>query len=176
MKTNLWTSRAGLKPMLSLPRPGTEWKQDWTLTHILVPMHRKIRFTLSALWKVASTLATRVHSAAAVVEGVADAIPPAVTYDTRIVRSYRYLEQALAVRALRPHQAEALASSVLLSRYVGVVSLESEVLDPIDILVDSTSTERNLRFLAILAPKHGRPATQECVDRLARELECAAIR
>jgi hypothetical protein len=45
---------------------------------------------------------------------------------------------------------ERLCDNIPLSRYVGVVRLTAEDIGSIDVLLDTTSTERNLQCLAVI--------------------------
>jgi len=80
----------------------------------------------------------------------------------------------------RPHPApgaivEKLSGSVPFSRYLAIIRVWADDLDPVDILLDTTSTERNLQCLAVVATTEARPATEAMVELLADKFECAAI-
>ncbi|MCU1303459.1 MAG: hypothetical protein JWQ87_3743 [Candidatus Sulfotelmatobacter sp.] len=68
---------------------------------------------------------------------------------SRIFRSSVYIESLLR-EVGKSAIVEQLCHSVNLSRYIGVIRVEAPGLDAIDILLDTTSTERNLNCLAVL--------------------------
>ena len=109
-------------------------------------------------------------------ESVLDLAPCATSWDAWITKSHSYVESLI----VGPHPApagivEKLSESVPFSRYLAVIRVWAADLDPIDILLDTTSTERNLQCLAVLATTEARPVTEEMVALLADQFECAAI-
>ncbi len=146
-------------------------KENWELTHLLIPMHSKIRLSFSGLRHVAFHAAGRVRSYVDVVE---QRVPgtikdPTVLFDTSIRRSHRYIEDFFFDnRRVHTQHVTDLSEKLGLSRYVGVVRLDSSFFDPVDLLVDTTSTRRNARCLGIVAVDGGRPHTQYVATFLSK--------
>ena len=70
---------------------------------------------------------------------------------------------------------ERLTNEVSLPRYVGVVQLRSAFFDPIDFLLDTTSTERNINAVAVVAHSRTRPHTAEIARELGRQFRCSLV-
>ena len=70
-------------------------------------------------------------------------------WKSRIFRSTSYMESLLR-EAGGAGIVERLCTSVRLSRYIGVIRILAPGLDTLDVLLDTTSTERNLNCLAVL--------------------------
>ena len=151
----------------------------WKLTHILVPGHSKIRLSLSALRIIALRLCVAVNRFRAAKSGVvvASKAGSAITnpeftivFKTTVERNYEYTEKLISNDG-GPAKAEVdkFLSTVILSRYIGLISLQAEYLGQVDVLVDTTSTQSNLHFSAVVIARKG-----EYADLVARHLshEC----
>jgi hypothetical protein len=119
--------------------------QNWTVTHILVPLHVKIRLSFAELYSAGLFLVFYAQAFGTAI-GVQD---PRVFWKCRISRSHWYLEYLLRDPG-RSQMVEHLCQSVDFSRYIGVVRVETSFLGTFDVLLDTTSTERNLNCLAIV--------------------------
>ena len=62
---------------------------------------------------------------------------------------------------------ERLSEAVRFSRYIGVIRFEAPMLDPFDIILDTTSTERNLNCLAVVQLGKSNPYTTELCKLIA---------
>jgi hypothetical protein len=134
--------------------------ETWHLTHILIPMHPKVRLAFAGLREL--TTATVVPTVQAARVALAPGVAPSpVHFQTTVDVGTTYV-QDLLVGPLKvdPDTVLKLSSNVRLSRYVGVIRLSADgSLDPFDVLVDTTSTSRNIDFLAIVPRRQVLPST-----------------
>lgn len=140
--------------VLVLRDPPDESTEPWQVTHLLIPLHSKIRLSFAGLREIAQQLA----GAAGLgymknVDLPPDAIDNGiVTFDDRIMRSHRYIESLITQsRGQTAERIEQLVSTVALARYLGVIRLRSKFFAPLDVLVDTTSTRKNAHCLAVVA-------------------------
>jgi hypothetical protein len=68
-----------------------------------------------------------------------------------------------------------LCALVPFSRYLATIRIRAADLDPIDVLLDTTGTERNLTALAIVRIGNSRPHTRAMTRLLANEYDCPEI-
>ena len=129
--------------------PGGK-NETWALTHILVPLHPKIRLSFAQLYTAGLELVYKAQSFAMAQAFASSESTKRVTtlWKSRIFRSTVYTERLLGEG--KSAIVERLCDSVPLSRYIGVIRIEAPGLDTFDILLDTTSTERNLNCLAVL--------------------------
>jgi len=147
--------------------------ETWVLTHILIPLHPKIRLSFGELRRAAIRLVTEIHAHRQSLLGA----PGTVTsWDCWIAKSHSYVE-SLILRENRASESlvARLCTSVPFSRYLGIVRIEAEDLDPIDFLLDTTSTERNLQCLALVKPATSRARTIDLAELLAVRYRCSVI-
>ena len=158
-----------------LVRPvETTAKNDvWELTHVLIPIHPKIRLSLVDF----KTLEVRIES---LIRDFADVFPlsefeplkhETLVFDTRLVRTSAYV--STAIRELPESDArneiiEELVSSLNKPRYVGRVRVHSRHFQPIDCLFDTTSTYRNIQCLGIVAATDRTGLTPLMIDYLTK--------
>jgi hypothetical protein len=147
--------------------------ETWTLSHILIPIHPKIRLSFGELRRAAIRLVREIHAHRQSLL----AAPGAVTsWDCWITKSHSYVESLILGENRAPESLVArLCTSVPFSRYLGVVRIEAEDLDPIDFLLDTTSTERNLHCLALVRPTTSRARTIDLSALLAMRYRCSVI-
>jgi hypothetical protein len=126
-------------------------EEPWRLTHLLIPLHPKIRLSFAQLYTAGLDLVYKAQSFAMAQAAGSPAGTGRVTtvWKSRILRSNVYMEYLLR-EAGRSATVEKLCKTVRLSRYVGSVRVEAPGLDPFDVLLDTTSTERNLNCLAVV--------------------------
>jgi hypothetical protein len=157
-----------------------EQTEEWTLTHILIPMHAKIRLSFSSLRALAFLIVSRLHAVFDVLRARKRLTPTqdrTVCFQTWISLSHRYLEELLVPnRMADPVRVEELCNRIPLPRYVGVVRLTSAAgIDPIDVLVDTTSTKTNLHLLAVMPLRGRKSHTRFAAETLSSELNCPFI-
>ena len=167
-------------PKLLLPqRDATQQTEAWKVTHVLVPIHSKIRLSLAVLRQMALQLTATTHQ---VREAIEKHLPagfiqePTITFESWIVRAHRYVESAfLNTEHLVPLRIFDFCERVSVARYLGVVRLTASYFDPIDILMDTTSTEKNPHFLGVVALRSSMPLTSIMGQFLARESRCQPV-
>lgn len=118
--------------------------EDWTVTHLIVPLHAKIRLSLVYLRLVGLDFAKDLRALMATTDK-----PRLITFDTWVERSHTYLEELLLESRVSPSRVHKLAGSVAMSRYLGIARAHVEGLSPLDLLVDTTSTAKNANFLGV---------------------------
>jgi hypothetical protein len=154
---------------LRLRSDSQSWDEAWRLSHILVPMHNKVRLSLGQLRSTAFWLAGNFQSRRSNL-GM-ERVRTEIT--AWIERSHSYIESQLEEGGRLPDAAlDRLCDNIPLSRYVGVVRLTAEDIGSIDVLLDTTSTERNLRCLALIRREAERPRTNEIAGFVAERLNC----
>ncbi len=154
---------------LRLRSDSQSWDESWHLSHILVPMHHKVRLSLGQLRSTAFWLAGNFQSRRTSL-GM-ERVRTEIT--AWIERSHAYIESQFEEQGRLPDTAlDRLCDKVPLSRYVGIVRLTAEDIGSIDVLLDTTSTERNLQCLAVIRRDPERPRTAEIARFVADRLGC----
>jgi hypothetical protein len=138
-------------------------KEEWTLTHILIPLHPKIRLSFGELYRAGLKLLT------SEVQPILEAIGASgVTHwKTLIFRPHVYIDSLLKMPRM-DRAVESLCKQVRLSRYIGVIRFEAPSLGTFDVLLDTTSTERNLNCLATVQLDKSKPLTVELCKLIAK--------
>ena len=90
-----------------------------------------------------------------------------IAYETFIERAHVYVRSLLLDTTTSQTTVYALSTTVRLPRYVGVVRLSAPYLDKIDVLVDTTSTSRNLHVAAVFAHGNAQTLTSSMANHLA---------
>jgi hypothetical protein len=161
------------KAYINIPLRDSPAGENWWLSHVLVPMHAKIRLSFGELQRASLEVIKYVH---AFRESVLDLAPCKTSWDSWIAKSHSYLESLIIGHHPAPAAVvEKLSASVPFSRYLAVIRVWAADLESIDILLDSTSTERNLQCLAVVTTTEAGPSTQAMVTLLAQQFGCAAI-
>ena len=158
-------------PLVHIPHEFGQ-EEDWMLSHILIPMHEKIRLSFGELRSAAINAAKEVH----IHRDKIGARRAPVSWQSRIVRSQSYLESMLFGDGGGDHKlVEKLCSSVRFSRYLGIVKVEGKDFDPIHIILDTTSTERNLDSIAVVQTSSSRGNTETIARRLSEFYDCRHV-
>jgi hypothetical protein len=131
-------------------------EEEWIVSHILIPLHRKIRLSIVDLGELSARIASSVFHwrSALLADGQLvehDLERLTFTYGASIQRSYRYLKAAFADNAHSFELLERLATNVSLPRYVGLLRFEGAFMGRLDLLVDTTNTMQNTHLLAAVA-------------------------
>jgi hypothetical protein len=147
--------------------------ETWTLDYVLSPVHGKIRLSFGTL----RVLALRI--AEDCVETVGKECPgedQMVELDMRISRPHKYIESFFGDHPdLESEAVRRLATELPFPRYVAVVRMTCSAFGQIDVLMDSTSTERNAHCLAVFAPQRARKTTLAVATRLAEKYQCKVL-
>lgn len=155
---------------MSLP----EHSEDWEVLQILIPTHAKIRLSFAALRRIALDVASTLHAYREIHQG-AEISKGSILFETWVSRSYAYIEKLFTSRRVSLEKVKRLCEEISLPRYLGIVRLTSPNLDPLEILIDTTSTERNPGFCAILTTSGQYPGTHLVAGFLANEYDCHFI-
>ncbi len=160
-------------PFINIPLREDPAGETWRLTHALIPMHAKIRLSFGELQRVSLRI---VDYANAFRETLLSRRPAATTWDSWISKSHEYVESLIVGSPKAPATVvEKLTESVPLPRYVAVIRVKAHDLDPIDVLLDTTSTERNLEALAVATPMNATHETKEVALCLSIQFACTSI-
>ncbi len=164
----------GNRLLLHVPFPPPLKSETWLLSHILIPMHAKIRLSFGDLRKAAIHVVRSVHSFRANVMNVPETV---ISWDSRIIRAHNYVEEILLFGEQRVSDllVERLCAAVCFSRYLALVRIRADDLDPIDVLLDTTSTERNLTALAVVRIGNSQPNTAAMAALLGKHYDCPVI-
>jgi hypothetical protein len=157
-------------PCLIISEGGTP--VPWAITHLLMPVHGKIRTGVAQMLRFSAKFAGFAYAYLSVL-GVAKA---AIQMSTKIVRAHRYVEDLLVdIGVVGSGRAKEFFEKVQLSRYVGVTTLCHPEAGVYDVLVDSTGTERNSPCLAVVC--RGKPGARsdDFVRAFAKHFQCAAV-
>jgi hypothetical protein len=157
-------------PCLLIPENAKD--ACWSITHLLMPVHGKIRTGVSQMLRFSTRFAgfTYVYLSAL---GVAK---EPVQVLTRISLGHRYIEDLLAdLGEVDPNRIAEFFRSVQLSRYVGITTLKHPDAGRFDVLVDSTGTERNSQCLAIIC--RGKPGARSAdfLSAFGKYFRCAVV-
>jgi len=142
--------------------------QHWIVRYVLVPLHAKIRISVSGLREIAIESLDHVSRTTAT-------LTLAVAFEVWISRPALYLQQLFSSQDQSGAQlGRALMARVAMPRYLGIVRLEGPSLGVIDVLVDTTSTMKNLNVLAVA--HHGRVTDDRALIALAAAYRCEIVR
>ena len=153
-----------------------ESRQEWLVTHLLIPMHAKIRLSFAGIRRIAHLIIR--ECGIQLRHLVAASKPedfPRLVFETRIERSTRYIENLVFDQSIETESVATLASTVPLSRYVGVIKIQSAVTGSFEILVDTTSTIRNINYLALVVKGDLAEYGKQITEALATECRCQII-
>lgn len=155
LRTDIEPEGGKLALNIDLRGGNNNGQEKWLLTHILVPMHAKIRLSFGVLRDIAIEVVKDVEALRLAYldkqEKPVGIKNPSVLFETLIMRAYLYTEEIfIGNQRLRKSKLEEFASKIQLSRYVGVVRISGSYFGSIDILIDTTSTPRNIHCLGVV--------------------------
>jgi hypothetical protein len=149
-------------------------EQWWLVTHVLFPMHVKVRVDLGELREIGlAQVAARVegYRRELAARGALDADQGPVLVETWIDRAHAHLGSLLRAD-VDPEVSERLLTEVSFSRYVGIIRIEAPFIDPLQVLIDTTSTERNVFAIAVVAESLHAAHTREVAEHVAARFQC----
>jgi hypothetical protein len=153
--------------------------ETWRLAYVLVPLHNKIRFSFAGLRDIALKVVPAAHAARDLLAAIGGVTADrSLTVSNWLSRSTRYLELLSSGEEERvdPTHFRFLCKRVPLPRYVGVIRIVAKHgMDPLDVLVDTTSTRRNPHVIGVLPLRGELPETSFVADRLGGTLGCSVI-
>lgn len=146
-------------------------KEEWLVTHVLTPIHAKVRLSFNQIRLIAYD-AARMLNAAIILKGM---IPKRIGFGVRILRAHIYIQKMLSDSNASPTRRKSFFESISLSRYVGLIRLQTPTIGPFDFLVDTTGTPRNARCLGIVYRGTPDANCEEIGDALAKHYDCAFV-
>jgi hypothetical protein len=163
---------------IPLKENGREKDRDkWTVTHVLIPMHSKIRFSYDALDDIKGHLINDLLRFLKSIEWKigADIVKGKIRSETLIAKSHRYVERLTLESPIIAKNAIEVSHCVALARYVAVIRISGEHFSPVDIVFDTTGTQNNPHCLGVVVPTSDGPATSSVGLFFAKQLECQLI-
>jgi hypothetical protein len=173
------TPKRSLTLKISIDEKTGNIHENWTLTHLLIPMHPKIRMSFSDL----RTLSKRIQD-------IGDALPKtlpeemgdlkiSIQTDSKIVKANDLIKELLVgtndSSPLTESQRNRFLSEIRCSRYVGVVTVRSPGLTNFVCLFDTTNPLRHLSSLVVVALGPCDNATEILVRFVSKQLGCLCI-
>jgi len=130
---------------------GAYKPETWLLTHILIPLHSKIRTSFTGLRRLTLKVIRECAQEMKVILSAGQTEFPRISFQMRIQRAIDYIEDLIYDKdSLSPKKLYEVFSTIPLSRYVGVIRIESEPFGSFDLLIDTTSTIRNVNYLGVV--------------------------
>lgn len=161
------------RPVIHYTESGI--KDNWVLTHIIVPNHPKIRLSCDKAMEMALTIGARLRA-------ISPIQIPLLSLQILVLRASTYIETLVVPRdGLKPIRGEDLGrllSRAHLSRYVAVIRFHAPELGSrpgaIDVLIDTTGTVRNAHCCGVIS-RYSDPSRQtpSLVKKLAKRLDQA---
>jgi len=127
--------------------------EEWTITHFLVPLHQKIRLAFAGVSHAGVYLAKQLQRIRQAIPDFEENNPEGnpVTLKKTIELSSNYIESLLLEDPkLEPDDVWRLLQQTEFSRYVGVVSLVGKSFGRIDVVLDTTSTTKNVGIISVV--------------------------
>lgn len=154
--------------------------QKWKLTHLLIPMHAKIRLSFTDLQSIASKIIGHLEEALRVLAEKSGQQPSDSVFELqiRILQAHKYHESLfLGSPKLSLEDIEKFNQVVTLSKYVGLVRINHPAIGELDVVVDTTSPLKNLHCLVVVARKipDDYPHTSLLAEYLAEKYDCRVI-
>lgn len=151
--------------------------EEWLLTHMLIPMHGKIRLSFAELREMAIDV---IHF----IQGYADYfnhfVGPVevgtVRLRTLILRSPTYMHRLFyGTQRLGDKERDVFNRRIILSRYIGLVRLTTERFGSFDVLFDTTSTKKNPHCLGVIARIPPDYFPRMVAEFVSTELRCPLV-
>lgn len=168
------TKKAAQTPLGTRVPGSSDDEEDWVVTHILVPSHPKIRLSFTELRRLSTPFISTLlnHWRSLPQAGKEDRL----SYRVWIPKSHAYLERfAMGEEGFATGLGRAVASRVVMSRYLGVLRMRISGHGQMDLLIDSTGTFRNPAFLAVVCSEQASKAFRDLTVATAAKLRCAAF-
>jgi hypothetical protein len=150
--------------------------EDWNLSHILIPLHGKIRLSFADLRLIADRILKNAEAYRDARLSTHTAADTTIQFESMILRAPTYTEELfIGANKLSKGKAERIRVKLSLPRYVGVVRLSASYFGCMDVLIDTTSTPRNVTCLAIIIREERSALAKPIGQFLAGEYECRYI-
>jgi len=125
--------------------------EHWIVTHLLVPVHPKIRLSFSSLRRIAIEVCLEIN---AIGNSAASPLSKGekITVAYKIEKGSKYAEGiVLNENNVDLNRLSKFYENLVLPRYLGIIKVTASWLGEIDILVDTTSTVSNLDFVGLIS-------------------------
>jgi hypothetical protein len=147
-------------------------EEEWLLTHLLMPVHGKIRTSVVQLVQFSAAFGTFAHAALSAL----GAKRAPVSISTRIARGHIYIEGFLTDSFGESNERRTrFFTSIRMSRYVGVTRMEVPTIGVYDVLVDTTGTARNAHCLGIICRSESNDKSNEFGVAFGRRFACPSV-
>jgi len=156
----------------------TNKRESWKLYAMLVPLHSKIRLSFGELRELSLSILRIVYLAReALSKDCGVPLDGDIQLRSGIMKHTAFVEDLLfGEHYVTSASAEAFNKCVVLSRYVGKISLiEPTSIGTIDVLVDTTNIGSNPHFLAIICRTKYPEISEPIVKELGISLQCPYI-
>lgn len=157
------------EPQLTIEVDGQ--REEWRLTHVLTPIHNKVRLSFSQIRRIADDIGRLLRVALM----YKDLPLKRVTFGIRVLRAHTYVKKLLADTKTNSRRRNRFFATISLSRYVGLIRLEAGKVGPFDALIDTTGTPRNARCLGIVYRGVPDPLNREIGAALAGRFACRFV-
>jgi hypothetical protein len=151
--------------------------ENWRLSHILIPLHTKIRLSFIELRETAFTLVNLIGSFMdSFMEETNTELEKVIQMSSWIMKSSDYISH-LFFGSLRisKEKCDGFLQTVELSRYVGIIRLTDKSFGKIDVLIDTTNISKNLNFLAVICRASNNAFSEDLVKIISEDLRCPFI-
>lgn len=176
LRADLQRETNKLELKIDMRHGNTDEDETWLLTHILVPMHAKIRLSFGVLRDLAISVAKDVE---ALKKSYFDNVDPqlvkepSVLFGTLINRAHLYTEKFFLGK--KGAKVERLSNDIVMSRYVGVIRFSASYFGSFDLLIDTTSTPKNIHCLGLISTGKATRFTKVLGEILAGHYDCPLI-
>lgn len=175
-----FNSKDGKPQLIIPPRNAEDQSETWAITHMIIPIHSKVRLSFSGLRQIALLVAGKVNSYRDLVNKIKPGLLDAqlATFNTWIVRAHKYVEDIFVDRPVFLNSTLIqLSTQLALARYLGVIRIEPTFSDPIDVLVDTTGTRRNSHCLGVVPHGNQSPHTELLTKFISKSFgDCPVVR
>lgn len=138
--------------------------RKWSISHLLIPLHPKIRLGFLGLYEVGVEVAD-------VIGRLSVGKISEVSIEFWIKPSIAYRKHALfGKNRLSPQAREFLCHYVTFPRYVGIVRFKNASFGIIDVLLDVTNTIRHTNVLLVLGRSSVGSTDKQLIEKLASNL------
>ena len=150
-------------------------KETWNVTHVLVPMHSKIRLSFDSIFTFSKLISNMIDT---FMKQVAEEPHQngRLEVDSWISKSHQYVENLiLDSTAPNSDRVWAVSNRIALARYIGIIRVSGEFFSSVDVVFDTTSTKRNTHLLGVVIPKLSEGYTELVAKFLSQQLKCPLV-
>lgn len=151
--------------------------EKWKLSHILIPMHAKIRLSFVELREMAISVVNLVGSFMdSFMKLTETTIEKVIQMTSWITKSSDYRSHLFFGKTgLSKEKCNNFNEEINLPRYVGIIRLSHKIFGVIDVLIDTTNIAKNPNFLAVISRTANKEFSEDLVKVISGDLECPFI-